>query len=165
MSNDKERSKKNNIDAVLRRLGTMDTDNHFYGAQPKITAKLAKRVNSRIVDQLKDNPFDVKAHTYADNLDCGLAIEFEHIMGFFMQMYKTGYNLEEDHLKEETLLHMAHWAHELVHLNFSLKEPYRPDTTSCYEGTYEENCQCIPSKVVVLLMFKAKTTLHDNSFF
>ena len=82
-----------------------------------------------------------------------------------MEMYKTGYNLEEDLLKEETLLHMAHWAHELVHLNFSLKEPYKPDTTSYYAGRYEEKYHYIPSKVVVLLMFKAKTTLHDNSFF
>ena len=165
MPNDRGRSTKNNAGAVFNRPPTRDADTNFCAAQPKLAAELAKKVNSRIVKQLEDVPFDVEACTHADNLECGLAIEFEHIMGFFMEMSKAGCDLDEKYITEETLLHMAHWAHELVDLNLSLKEPCRPDTTSTCAGTHAEKCHCIPSKVVVLLSFKAKTTMCDNSFF
>ena len=65
-------------------------------------------------------------------------------------------------LDAETLLHMTHWAHELVHLNFSLLHPCVADGS--YVGPCEMDYPHIPSVALVLLMYQAKTTTGDNSF-
>ena len=113
--------------------------------------------------KLSDSTFNDDAFTYAKNLKHGLHIGFEHIMAFFMEMFVRGYKMKPDELDTETLLHMAHWAHELVSLNFDgLSDPYKAEGS--YVSSYDKNFHHIPSIVVVLLMYKAKTTSDDNSF-
>ena len=114
--------------------------------------------------QLHTISFESEAYTCAGNLECGLAIEFEHIVGFYMQMHLKGHTLDPDSIDQETLLHMSHWAHEIMQLNFSLKEPYHPDKDASCVDSHKMKCHHIPSAVLVFLMHKTKTTLEDNSF-
>ena len=72
--------------------------------------------------------------------------------------------MKPDELDTETLLHMAHWAHELVSLNFDgLSDPHKAEGS--HVSSHDKNFHHVPSIVVVLLMCKAKTTSDDNSFY
>jgi hypothetical protein len=165
MSTDKDKPAKSKTDALFSRPPIVHQDRLFYAAQPKLPAGIAEKINSRMTGQLHTVSFEQEAYTYASNLERGLAIEFEHIMGFFVQIYNKGYILDPECLDQETLLHMSHWAHEMVQLNFSLKEPYHPDKDASYVDSYDMKYHHIPNVVLVLLMYKAKTTLEDNSFY
>lgn len=133
---------------------TMGQDELIGGNQPSITDYFPQ-ANNLTVDEFRKDFSDI-GKRYVTNLENGVLLEYENIVGFFCRAAEQGYDIQINNLSPLGMYHISNIANKILQFNNTSPEPYWDN---------DNDIELLPTSIVTAIAIKSRYNATDTSFF
>ena len=133
---------------------TMREDELIGGNQPSITDYFPQ-ANNLTVDEFRKD-FSNNGTRYVTNLEDGLLLHYENIVGFFCRAAEHGYDIQINSISPLGMYHITSIANKIIQFNNTSLEPYWED---------KDDIELLPTSLVTTIAIKSRYNATDTSFF
>ena len=133
---------------------TMGQDELTGRNQPSMTDYFPQ-ANNLTVDEFRKD-FSDNGKRYVTNLEDGLLLHYENIVGFFCRAAEHGYDIQINNISPLGMHHITSVANKIIQFNNTSLEP-------CWED--KDDIELLPTSLVTTIAIKSRCNATDTSFF